>query len=167
MALSAAAERTNEGTIILTLGFSGWLGIARLIRSRVLELRHRDFITAARAFGQSTFRIFLLHLLPNVFGTVIVTGTLAAGQMIVAEAALSWLGAGLSPPEPSWGRMLAEGQEVFPASPWLLLAPVVMLVASSLGFNLLGEGLRDRFEEKRQGGDGGDAEPTKTGASRA
>lgn len=143
MAISAAVERTGPGTVLLTLGLTGWLGTARVVRAETLRVRNLDYVAAARALGQSTTGILVRHVAPNVAGPLLVVATTQVGQMIVAESVLSFLGAGLPPPAPSWGRMLLEGQESYPLAPWLLVAPAVALVATSLGFNLLGEGLRD------------------------
>lgn len=148
MALSAAIDRTSEATIFLVLGLTAWTGTARVIRSKTLQLRELEFVVASRAAGQSTPGILLRHIVPNVAGIAIVLGTNSVAAMIVAEAALSFLGLSLPPPAASWGRMLDEGRPYYSLAPWLLIAPAVAILVAVLGFNLLGEGLRDAFDPK-------------------
>lgn len=148
MALSAAIERTSEATIFLVLGLTAWTGTARVIRSKTLQIRELEFVVASRALGQSTPHILARHILPNVVGIAIVLGTNSVAGMIVAEAALSFLGLSLPPPTASWGRMLDEGRPYYSVAPWLLAAPAVAILLAVLGFNLLGEGLRDAFDPK-------------------
>jgi len=149
MAISAALERTTPTTILLTLGLTGWLGTARIIRAKTLQIRHLDFVTAAQALGGGTSRILARHVVPNVAGPLVVVATMSVAQMILAESVLSFLGAGLSPPTPTWGHMLFEGQDYFTAAPWIALAPGCAIVLSVLGFNLLGEGLRDALDPRQ------------------
>ncbi len=149
MALAAALDQTTPTTILLTLGLTGWLGTARIIRAKTMQLRHLDFVTASRALGQSTLGILIRHVLPNVAGPLLVVATVSVAQMILAESVLSYLGAGIAPPTPTWGHMLFEGQDYFAAAPWISLAPGVAIMASVLGFNLLGEGLRDALDPRK------------------
>ncbi len=149
MALGAALERTTAATIFLTLGFTGWLGIARIVRSKTLQVRALDYVVAARSLGQSTPRILLRHVLPNISGPIVVIGTILVAQMILAESVLSYLGAGIAPPTPTWGHMLFEGQDYLGAAPWITAAPGVAILLSVLGFNLLGEGLRDALDPRK------------------
>ncbi|MBX3220193.1 MAG: ABC transporter permease [Labilithrix sp.] len=149
MALGAALERTTASTIFLTLGFTGWLGVARIVRSKTLQVRSLDYVLAARALGQSTPRVLLRHVLPNVSGPVVVIATILVAQMILAESVLSYLGAGIAPPAPTWGHMLFEGQDYLGAAPWITIAPGVAILLSVLGFNLLGEGLRDALDPRK------------------
>jgi ABC-type dipeptide/oligopeptide/nickel transport system permease subunit len=146
MALGAALERTTVTTIYLTLGFTGWLGVARIVRAKTLQVRSLDFVTAATALGQSTPKILLRHVLPNVAGPLVVIASILVAQMILAESVLSFLGAGINPPSPTWGHMLFEGQDYLSAAPWISGAPAGAILVSVLGFNLLGEGLRDVFD---------------------
>lgn len=148
MALGAALDRTSVGTILLTLGLTSWLGTARVLRAKTLQVRGLDFVTAARALGQPTRRILALHVLPNVLGPLVVIATAQVAQMIVAESVLSYLGVGIAPPTPTWGRMLYESQDTATAAPWLLAAPALAIVLSVLGFNLVGDGLQDAFDPK-------------------
>jgi ABC-type dipeptide/oligopeptide/nickel transport system permease subunit len=148
MALSAAVDRTTETTIFLVLGLTGWTGTARVIRGKTLQIRELEFVTASRALGQSTPRMIVRHILPNVIGVSIVLATNSVAGMIVAEAALSFLGLSVPPPTASWGRMLDEGRPYASLAPWLLVGPAVAILLAVLGFNLLGDGLRDAFDPK-------------------
>jgi ABC-type dipeptide/oligopeptide/nickel transport system permease subunit len=150
MALGAALDHTTATTILLTLGLTGWLGTARIVRAKTMQIRNLDFITAARALGRSTPGILLRHVLPNVSGPLLVIGTVSVAQMILAESVLSYLGGGIAPPTPTWGHMLFEGQDYFTAAPWISLAPGLAIMASVLGFNMLGEGLRDALDPRQQ-----------------
>jgi ABC-type dipeptide/oligopeptide/nickel transport system permease subunit len=148
MAISAAVDRTSMATIFLVLGLTAWTGTARIIRGKTLQVRELDFIVASRALGQSTPSILLRHVLPNVGGLAIILATNSVAFMIVAEAALSFLGLSIPPPQASWGRMLDEGRPYYAAAPWLLIAPAAVILLAVLGFNLVGEGLRDAFDVK-------------------
>lgn len=148
MALGAAVDRTSEVTIFLVLGLTAWTGTARVIRGKTLQIRELEFVTASRALGQSTPTILVRHVLPNVVGIAIVLATNSVAGMIVAEAALSFLGMSLPPPAASLGRMLDDGRPYYSVAPWLLIAPAVTILVAVLGFNLLGEGLRDAFDPK-------------------
>ena len=148
MALGAALERTTAVTIFVTLGLTGWLGVARIVRAKTLQVRRRDFVLAAEALGQSTPRILGRHVLPNVAGPILVIATMLVAQMILAESVLSYLGAGISPPAATWGHMLFEGQDYLSAAPWIAGAPGVAIVLAVVGFNLLGEGLRDALDPR-------------------
>lgn len=149
MALGAALDRTTASTIFLTLGFTGWLGVARIVRSKTLQIRHLDFIVAARALGQSTPKILVRHVLPNIAGPLVVLASILVAQMILAESVLSYLGAGIAPPTPTWGHMLFEGQDYLGYAPWITAAPAVAIMTAVLGFNLLGEGLRDALDPRK------------------
>jgi ABC-type dipeptide/oligopeptide/nickel transport system permease subunit len=146
MALGAALDRTTQTTIFLTLGLTGWLGTARVVRAKTMQVRSLDFIAAARALGQDAPGILLRHVLPNVAGLVLVAATVSVAQMILAESVLSYLGGGIAPPTPTWGYMLFDGQDYFAAAPWIALAPGIAILLAVLGFNLLGEGLRDALD---------------------
>jgi ABC-type dipeptide/oligopeptide/nickel transport system permease subunit len=148
MAIGAALEKTTILTIFVTLGLTGWLGTARVLRAKTLQVRSLEYVTAARALGQSTPRVLAKHVLPNVAGPLIVTATLSVAQMIVAESTLSYLGVGISQPTPTWGHMLFEGQDVYQAAPWLIAAPGGAILIAVFGFNLLGEGLRDALDPR-------------------
>lgn len=146
MAIGAAVGETTIVTILMVLGLTSWFGTARIIRSKTIQVRHLDFIMASRALGQSTPAILLRHILPNVAGPLIVIASASVAQMIIAESVLSYLQVGLPPPTATWGRMLLEGQRFYTVAPRLVLAPGVLIFLAVLGFNLLGEGLRDALD---------------------
>jgi peptide/nickel transport system permease protein len=148
MAIAAAIDRTTVGSILAVLGLTGWLGTARILRAKTLQVRSLDFVVAARALGQRTPSILVRHILPNVAGPLIVISTVSVAQMILAESVLSYLGVGIAPPTPTWGHMLFEGQDYYVAAPWLLIAPGVAILAAVFGFNLVGEGLRDALDPR-------------------
>jgi ABC-type dipeptide/oligopeptide/nickel transport system permease subunit len=148
MAIAAALEHTSALTIFLTLGVTGWLGIARLLRAKTMQIRSQDYVVASRALGQSTAIVMLKHILPNVAGLILVSATVQVAQMLVADSILSYLGVGIAPPTPTWGRMLFEGQDYYLAAPWLVAAPAAVILLAVWGFNMLGEGLRDALDPR-------------------
>ncbi|MCD5416023.1 ABC transporter permease [Candidatus Bipolaricaulota bacterium] len=121
---------------------------ARLVRGNLLSLREREFVVAARASGNSTGRILLIHLLPNLLSPLIIQGTVSLGTALLADAGLSYLGLGVQPPHASWGRMIYEARLFLflRQGPWLTVFPGGMIALAILGFNLLGDGLRDRLD---------------------
>jgi peptide/nickel transport system permease protein len=131
---------------LTTLGATSWLGIARVLRVKTMQVRSLEYVVAARALGQSTPKILLLHVFPNVAGPLLVAATVLVGQMMIADSVLSYLGVGISPPTPTWGRMLFEGQDSYVGAPWLVAAPAAAILLSVWGFNMLGEGLRDALD---------------------
>lgn len=114
-----------------------------------MQIRSLDFIVATRALGQRAPMILLRHVLPNVAGPLLVIGTVSVAQMILAESVLAYLGAGVSPPTATWGSMLFEGQDYLSGAPWISVAPATALLLTVLGFNLLGEGLRDALDPRK------------------
>ena len=120
-----------------------WVDYARLVRGLVLAVKERPFIESARALGLPAHRVALRHVIPNVVSPVIVLSTLQTGRLLLALAALSFLGLGVSPPTPEWGAMLNEGQSYLASAPQLMVYPGVAITLAALGFNLLGDGLRD------------------------
>ncbi|MFO0669355.1 MAG: ABC transporter permease [Polyangiaceae bacterium] len=148
MAIGASVDRTTVTTLLLLLGLTGWLGMARVVRAKTMQVRRFEFIDAARALGQTTPAILVRHVLPNVLGPIVVIATAQVAQMILAESVLSYLGAGVAPPTPTWGGMLSESQDTFSVTPWLVLSPAVAILLTVLGFNLLGEGLRDVLDPR-------------------
>jgi peptide/nickel transport system permease protein len=144
----AAAIRPGIAPLVLLLGATGWMPVARLVRAEVRTLAGRDFVVAARASGASRIRLALRHLLPNALAPVVVEGSLGVASAIVAESTLSFLGLGLQPPTPSWGGMIADGRDALGSAWWASVFPGLALVAAALAFNLIGEGLRDRFERR-------------------
>jgi ABC-type dipeptide/oligopeptide/nickel transport system permease subunit len=149
MAVGAAIDRLSVLTVFVTLGATSWPGIARVLRTKTMQVRALDYVVASQALGQSTPNILFKHVLPNVAGPLIVSATMQVPQMILAESTLSYLGAGISPPTPTWGRMIYEGQEYWAAAPWLIAAPGAALVIAVWGFNMFGEGLRDALDPRQ------------------
>jgi ABC-type dipeptide/oligopeptide/nickel transport system permease subunit len=146
MAIGAALERTSAVTIFVILGVTGWLSIARVLRAKTMQVRSLEYVVASRALGQPAAWVMLKHVLPNVAGPLVVSATVLVAQMIVADSVLSYLGVGISPPTPTWGRMLFEGQDYLVTSPWLVVAPGLAILLAVWGFNMLGEGLRDALD---------------------
>jgi len=134
--------------VILTLGLIGWASYARLVRGQVLSLRETEFVLAAKALGLGPMRIIFGHILPNVLGPIMVQATFGLAGNIVAEAGLSFLGLGVQPPTPSWGAMLNEGRSVLLSSPHLTAFPGLAIMIMVLGFNFIGDGLRDAVDPK-------------------
>jgi peptide/nickel transport system permease protein len=132
--------------IIVVIGVVYWTGLARVVHAQVLRLRDQDFVIAARCIGVPAGRILLRHILPHLVGTAIVWGTLGIATNVMLEASLSYLGIGVQPPTPSWGRMISEGQTYYRSAPWLILFPGIAIMLTVLGFNLLGDGLRDALD---------------------
>jgi len=138
------------GMVFLVLGFLGWAKIARLVRGEVLRIRAREFAQAAQALGANGARVVMRHLLPNALGPLIVAATLGIGGNILMEAWLSFLGVGARPPLPSWGTMVTEGQAYILSKPWVCIAPGMAILVVVLGFNLLGDGIRDLLDPRRR-----------------
>ena len=134
--------------IMIIIGLTGWMGVARLVRAEVLTLRERDFILAARAIGASDLRIIFVHILPNALSPVIVTATLGVAGAILTESALSFLGIGVQPPVPSWGNMLTAGKDYLEFAWWLSLFPGLAILVTVIAYNLVGEGLRDALDPR-------------------
>ncbi|HTW89410.1 MAG TPA: ABC transporter permease [Candidatus Binataceae bacterium] len=132
--------------LVIALAAMGWTGYARLVRGELLSLRERDFAQAARALGAPPHRILFRHLLPALSGPVMVQASFGIGGIIIAEAALSFLGLGVLPPAPSWGNMLDSGRAFLLVAPHLTTAPGVAIGLAVLGFNLLGDGLAQRLD---------------------
>jgi peptide/nickel transport system permease protein/oligopeptide transport system permease protein len=142
----AAAIRPSLPVIFVIIGAVGWAGMARLVRSQALVLSKSEYVIAARALGAPDRRIMLRHLVPNVRTVVIVSATLGIAGAIMAEAALSFVGLGAQPPTPSWGAMVSEGRDLIRVAPWVSVAPGLAIGVAVLGFNLLGDGLREALD---------------------
>jgi len=136
--------------VILVIGTTAWASYARVVRAEVLSLREQEFVLAARATGATDRRIIWRHLVPNVVGPVIVLATLSVGNIIILEAALSFLGLGVRPPTPDWGGMLADGRAFITIYPQIVIAPGAMIAITVLAFNLLGDGLRDALDPRQR-----------------
>ena len=135
--------------VILALCLIGWVGYARLVRGQVLFLRELDYVTAAQALGAKPARIIAVHLIPNLLAPVIVEATFGMAGAILAEASLSFLGLGAQPPTPSWGAMLNDGRDYLLFAPHHTTFPGLVIMLVVLGFNFVGDGLRDYFDVKR------------------
>lgn len=135
-------------SVVLAAGLVLWARFSRLIRSEVLSVKERDFIRLARVAGASHWRIMMVHILPNVLNSVVVLLTLQLGFVIILEATLSFLGAGIPPPTPTWGQMVATGREYITTAWWLSLLPGAAIAIVVLAFNLLGDWLRDHLDPK-------------------
>src|SRR4030043_1093711 len=131
--------------IFIAIGILGWASIARIFRSSILTIKNKEYIEAARALGASNYRIITKHIFPNAFAPIIVYATMNIGTAIIVEAALSFLGLGVQPPTPAWGKMLAESLDYIDITPWMMVFPGLAIVITVLGFVLLGDGLRDAF----------------------
>ena len=134
--------------IMIIIGLTSWMGVARLVRAETLSLKGRDFVLAAEMAGASTPRILLLHILPNALAPVLVSATLGVAGAILVESSLSFLGLGVQPPDASWGNMLTEGKEVLGIAWWMSVFPGLAILVTVLGYNLLGEALRDMFDPR-------------------
>ena len=137
--------------VVLALSLIGWVGYARLVRGQVLRSRELEFVQAARALGATTPRILARHVIPTTLPAVTVQATLGMGGAILAEAALSFLGLGVQPPTPSWGTMLSYGRGHLLDAPHLTIFPGLAIAVLVLGFNFLGDGLRDRLDPLTRG----------------
>jgi ABC-type dipeptide/oligopeptide/nickel transport system permease subunit len=144
----AAAVKPSLPVVFVVIGIVGWAGMARLVRSQVLVLRRSEFVLAAQALGARDRRVLLRHLLPNVRTQVIIAATLGIAGAIMAEAALSFVGLGAQPPTPSWGAMVADGRDLLRVAPWISFAPGLAIGVAVLGFNLVGDGLREAYDPK-------------------
>lgn len=144
----AAVMPPSIFTLIFALSTTGWVSYARLVRARVLEIKNRDFVIAATALGASNSRIISRHILPNIMGPVIVQASYGLSTIILAEAGLTFLGLGLPIGTPSWGALLDQGVANLFTSPYLAIFPGLCIAISVLGFNFLGDGLRDILDPK-------------------
>jgi len=134
--------------IMVVIGATGWMGVARLIRAEFLSLKERDYVVAARVMGASDSWIILRHLIPNAIAPVLVSATLGVGGAILVESSLSFLDIGVQPPTPSWGNILMDGKSTLGVAWWLTIFPGIFILLTVLAYNLLGEGLRDLLEPR-------------------
>jgi len=135
--------------VVVLLGATGWMATARLVRAQVLSLRNLDYVKAAEALGAGGSAVIWRHLIPNTLTVIIVAATLRIGGIILTEASLSFLGLGVPPPTPSWGQMVFEGREALMGAWWLSTFPGIAIAVTVIGFNLLGDALKDAFEPRR------------------
>lgn len=134
--------------VFIAIGILGWPSIARVFRSSILSVKENEYIDAARAMGAGDLRIMFRHIMPNAIAPIIVYGTMSVGGAILSEAALSFLGMGVQPPEPSWGLMLSEAKPLMFAAPWLTIWPGLAILTTVLAFVLMGDGMRDALDVK-------------------
>ncbi|MCA9881673.1 MAG: ABC transporter permease [Anaerolineae bacterium] len=148
--VASAIWEPSPEVLVFILALLGWFGTCRLVRGEVLSIRERDFVLAARALGATNRRLLLAHIAPNVFSIVIVTGSIIAGNLILLESGLSYLGVGVQPPTPTWGNMLTDSRNYFATGVHLVLWPGVLIVITVLCFYLIGDGLRDALDPHRR-----------------
>jgi peptide/nickel transport system permease protein len=137
--------------VALVIALVNWVQIARVIYAQTLALSEREFIEAARALGAGPWRVLLHHLVPHLVPTVLVYGTLGIATTVLYEATLSFLGVGVQPPTPSWGKMIFESQSYYLTAPWLVFIPGAAILIVALAFNLVGDGLRDALDPTQRG----------------
>jgi len=146
----AVSEAASVVRIVVIVAFFGWPGTARLVRGATLSVRERDYVRAAVGVGAGPLRIMVRHLLPNVASPLLVAGTLAVGHVILLESVLSFLGLGIQPPLPSWGNMLSNAQELMSSAPLLAVLPGVLIFATVLAINRLGDALQESLDPRSQ-----------------
>jgi oligopeptide transport system permease protein len=139
------------GTLLLAMVIANWIGMARLVRGQVLQLKEQEFVLAARTLGASPMRIILKHLIPNAMGPILVNITLGVPNAIFAEAGLSFIGLGIPIPFASWGTMVSEGYNNLKVYPWMLIFPAMAIALTMLSFNLFGDGLTDALDPNQRG----------------
>ena len=134
--------------VFIAIGILGWPSVARVFRSAILSVKESDYVDAGRAMGASDVRIIARHILPNSVASVVVYATMNIGSAILTESALSYLGMGVVPPDPSWGNLIQDGQKYLETEPWLMFLPGLAILTTVLAFTLLGDGLRDALDVK-------------------
>ena len=144
----AAALGPSLTNVVIAISFSAWTVFARLARSRAIAVREEDYVEAARAVGASNFRIILRHILPMAVSPVIIQGTISMGGIILTAAGLGFLGFGAQPPTPEWGVMVSDGRNFMPHGWWVSTFPGLAIMVTVLGFNLLGDGIRDILDPR-------------------
>ncbi len=147
LALTAVAVMgPSFRNLVIVLGVTGWPIYARIVRAETYHLKALEFVTSAQTMGFSSLRVIARHIFPNLLNTIIVTSSLEVARLIIQESFLSFLGLGVQPPTPSWGGMLGEGRTYMLTHPWLATFPGIAIFITTLGINLLGDGLRDLFD---------------------
>ena len=147
LAIIALVE-SSISTIMIVIGFTGWMDVSRLVRAEIMGLKERDFVLAAKAIGANDLRVIFRHILPNALSPVFVSATFGVAGAILVESGLSFLGLGIRPPEPSWGNILASGKDYITVAWWLSLYPGFAILITVLSYNLVGEGLRDALDPR-------------------
>jgi peptide/nickel transport system permease protein len=139
----------SVGIVIVVIGITSWMYLARIVRANVLSLREMDYISASKSLGASDVRIFFRHLMPNTMGAIIVSSTLGLAGAILNEAYVSFLGLGVQPPTASWGNMLTSAQSFIQRGAWWMwVFPSLFIIVTILCINLVGDGLRDAFDPR-------------------
>ena len=138
--------------LVLVIGLTSWFGTSRLVRAEVLSVRERDFVAAARAVGAGPGRVIFRHVLPNAAAPIIVSAALGIGNVLLLEAALSFLGIGVAPPTASWGNMIADGAPYLASAPWTTLFPGLAIALVVMALNAVGDALRDALDPRQEGG---------------
>ncbi len=148
-AFLSVALKPGLKVVIFVIGFVSWFYLARIVRGEILSVKNRDYVDAARSIGVSRFRILIRHLLPQVYGQIIVYVTLGFSTTVLYEAILSFLGIGVQPPTPSWGNLISDGDQYLTSAPWIAVFPGIAVAITVLGLNLLGDGLRDALDPRK------------------
>ncbi len=146
----AALLGSGLNVVILLIGLTSWMHVARLVRGSFLSLREQEFVQAARSLGASDVRLIVRHILPNSLGPLTVAATLAVGAAILIESTLSYFGYGVQPPTPSWGNMLQNAQSEMYAAPWLAIFPGLFILITIMSVNFVGDGLRDALDPQQR-----------------
>jgi len=136
--------------IMIVIGLTSWMEPARLVRAEFISIKEREFVTAARALGATDSRIIFRHILPNSLSPILVSATMGIGGAILVESGLSFLGLGVQPPTPSWGSLLSSGKDNIEIAWWLSAFPGLAILVTVLGYNLLGEGIRDALDPRQR-----------------
>ena len=144
--ITAAVPQPDINVAMVAIAVVSWPGMARIMRSQVIQIRDREYVAAAEALGYSKLRVMLRHVLPNCLAPVIVAFTMSIGGAVLAEASLSFIGLGAQPPEPSWGSMISFGRSHLRGEWWISVFPGLAVAFMVMGFNLFGEGLRDAMD---------------------
>jgi len=150
--IASALWEPSAPILVIILALIGWFGTCRLVRSEVLSVRERDYVLAAKALGATNRRILIAHILPNIMSIVIVTGTIIAGNLIIIESGLSYLGVGVQPPAPTWGNMLTDARIFLVSGIHLIVWPGLLIFITVLCFYLIGDGLRDALDPRLKHG---------------
>jgi ABC-type dipeptide/oligopeptide/nickel transport system permease subunit len=146
--LRKSSLASSSTPAIVALGVIGWPTLARVVRGKAMTIARSEYITAARGLGSGGLRVVSRHVLPNIAGVIVVMAALDFTWNLLAESALAYLGLGVPPPAPTWGRMLYEGREYYGSAPWLVLVPAIAIVIAVAAFQLVADGLRDAFDPK-------------------
>ncbi len=138
----------NVIIIVLIVGATSWMYLARIVRGNVLSLKNSEYVTAARSLGAQDARVILIHILPNTLSPIIVSATLGIGGAILSESYISFLGLGVMPPTATWGNILNDSRQYIDDAPWLWLVPGILILITTMGINLVGDGLRDALDPR-------------------